>query len=129
MFRSTVLVVDDDEASLLISRARLEDAGYTVVTRDESLGTVRAMADIAPDVVLLDVMMPALSGDRLADVIKGRPGLADIPIIFHSSKQLSNLQTLADDKGALGAIAKTADDASFIAQFERLYRRRPEYGT
>jgi len=100
-----------------------------VVTRDESLGTVRAMADIAPDVVLLDVMMPALSGDRLADVIKGRPGLADIPIIFHSSKQLSNLQTLADDKGALGAIAKTADDASFIAQFERLYRRRPEYGT
>ena len=121
--RTKVLVVDDDKLVLKLTRARLESAGYEVVTRSESLGTSQAIVEEAPDVVLLDINMPALAGDTLAEIVRRNPRAADVPIIFHSGEALSVVQSRARDVGALGALPKTDDDASFLAQFERLLKR------
>ena len=121
--RGKVLVVDDDTVVLRITRARLESAGFSVVTRDKALGTTQAIINEKPDVILLDLDMPALRGDLLAELLEKNLRTKDVPIIFHSNEDLFALQQKARDAQAIGAIAKTGDDAVFLAQFERLFIR------
>ena len=126
--RGRVLVVDDEQLVLQITRARLEGAGYEVITRDEAMGTTQDVIKHEPDVVLLDVRMPALSGDLLAKLLQETFGGKSVPVIFHSSEDLLSLQKMARETGAVGAIPKTGDDAMFIAQFERLFARATRKG-
>jgi CheY-like chemotaxis protein len=126
--RGRVLVVDDDHVVLKITRARLESAGFAVVTRSEALGTLQSVLKEKPDVVLLDLQMPALDGEAIANLVSKRFGGRRVSIIFHSSECLLTLQAKAQRTGALGAIPKTEDDQSFIAQFERLFARAKRNG-
>jgi DNA-binding response OmpR family regulator len=120
--RGKIMVVDDDALVLRMLQMRLEKAGFAVVTRDRAIGTMQAINTERPDVVILDIQMPALTGPTLAELI-GRTMNVAVPVIFHSSQSLSALQAAAQQSGALGAISKTADDTLFMAQFERLYDR------
>ena len=61
-----VMIVDDENTVLEITGAVLEDHGYRVIKRESALGTSLAILREKPDVVLLDVNMPGLSGDRIA---------------------------------------------------------------
>ncbi len=70
MTRGTVLVVDDDPIVLEVTRERLEGAGYVVHIREEALGTSQWTAEFQPDIVLLDVNMPALTGLDLAQLLQ-----------------------------------------------------------
>ncbi|MFW6067906.1 MAG: response regulator [Myxococcota bacterium] len=118
-----VLVVDDDPIVLEVARERLERMGHQVTTRDRSLGTTQAILADPPDCILLDVMMPGLSGDALAELLRKQKRTREIAIILHSSKSSDDLWELIRTTGALGAIEKTSDDARFEAQFQRLTRR------
>lgn len=125
--RGKVLVVDDDAVVLVMLQTRLQRAGFTVVTRDSAIGTLQTITAERPDVVVLDISMPALSGTALAELIGRTRG--DVPVIFHSSQTLTTLQLAAQQSGAIGAISKTADDMLFMAQFERLYDRAKRQAT
>lgn len=113
-----VLVVDDDLIVCELLRERLQSAGHEVVVRDQALGTSRWILEHAPDVVLLDVMMPALSGVELAALLRRR-GL-DTKIVFHSSKSKEELEALVESSGALGFIRKGAGEQAFLRAFEKL---------
>ena len=117
-----VLVVDDDPAVLRVTKRRLEDLGVEVETRDQALGTSQFISQYRPDVVLLDVNMPALSGEKLASLITENRNLRDTAIIFHSSVELSELQALAERMNVAGAIPKSGESALFAAHFKRLAR-------
>ena len=67
--RGKVLVVDDDRVALEVARERLESADFEVITRDAPLGTSAAVQKERPDIILLDVQMPVLSGNSLAKLI------------------------------------------------------------
>lgn len=117
----TVLVVDDDPIYLEIARERLERAGYAVETRDQAIGTSEWILEHRPDVVLLDQMMPALSGSVLAQILRKRG--VRTSVILHSSKTAAELSALVRTTGALGAITKTADEPTFARDFSRLVTR------
>ena len=123
MNRNRVLVVDDDPIALEVARERLERAGYEVVTHDSGFGTSRVILDVRPEVVLLDVMMPGLSGGQLADLIAKSPTLSQVGVILHSGKGGKELREIVDLTGSAGAIEKTHDGAKFIAQFDDLVER------
>ena len=123
MTRGTVLVVDDDPIVLAVTRERLEGAGYTVHTREEALGTSQWTAEFQPDVVLLDVNMPALTGPDLANLLKKRRATKDVTIILYSSLEPDELQAKLRATGAVGAIQKTGDARRFMEEFERLAAR------
>ncbi len=85
-----------------------------------------------PEVVLLDVNMPGLTGDRLAELVSPRMG-KDAPLmILHSGGARSELEQLAKRCGAKGILEKTGDGFEFIRRFERLLARnrntRPNEG-
>jgi len=113
-------VVDDDPAALGLARKRLQAAGYEVHTRETSLGTSQWISEERPDLVLLDVRMPALSGGELASMIRKSAAIRATGVIFHSSLDESTLDELSAQTGALGAIQKTHDGRRFTAAFERL---------
>jgi CheY-like chemotaxis protein len=119
--RGKILIVDDDPIVLRITQARLEGAGFEVVTRQEALGTSQVVLRERPDLVLLDMKMPGLDGDKIAQLLRQREELRTTPIVFHSSGDLISLQEKGREAGALGVIAKTDNDTIFLAQFERLF--------
>jgi len=123
MNRRTVLVVDDDPIVLEVTRERLEGAGYVVHVREEALGTSQWSAEFQPDIVLLDVNMPALTGPDLAQLMKKRRATKDIAIILYSSLEPSELQAKQRATGAVGVIRKSGDARRFLEEFERLVAR------
>lgn len=116
----SVLVVDDDPIVLEVTRARLERAGWAVTVRDQALGTAQWIATHRPEIVLLDVGMPALTGDALMAVLHRHDLDQDVGIILHSGLGSDELSTLKDSTGALGAIQKTGNDELFLNEFNRL---------
>ncbi len=122
--RTKVLVVDDDPVVLEVTRTRLARAGYDVVTREDALGTSTAVAQEAPDVVLLDIAMPGISGEALARLIAQNQKKHPVSVIFHSSRDQAELDKLAEDCQALGSIQKTPSASMFQIQFERLLLQR-----
>ncbi len=78
----TVLVVDDNQENLELLQAYLEDLDCRTVPARDGLQALEIIADSAPDLVLLDVMMPKLSGFEVCKRIKNDPKTSDIPIIM-----------------------------------------------
>src|SRR5580704_5886391 len=86
MALGTVLVVDDDPVIVKLLQVNFEMEGYTVISAiDGKEGLARARED-APDIIILDVMMPGLNGIDVARALKADPKTGDIPIILLSAK-------------------------------------------
>jgi two-component system alkaline phosphatase synthesis response regulator PhoP len=77
-----VLVVDDDEPSLELLQAYLEDVDCETIPAQDGLEALRIIADKTPDLVLLDIMMPKMSGFEVCKRIKNDPKTSDIPVIM-----------------------------------------------
>lgn len=122
MTTTSFLVVDDDPIALEVARERLEHLGFHVTTRQEPLGTSRWISDHRPDYVLLDVMMPALTGSELARVLTRRD--LSKGVILYSSKPKHELDALVRDTGALGAISKSLTNRAFAAELYELIGER-----
>lgn len=106
MERPSVLLVDDDPLSLQVARAYLESAGYKVTTRSESIGTSAVIFRERPDIVVLDVDMPGLRGDQLAEVVL-RNGSANAPaLVLYSMLPEPELREVALRCGAVGYLSK-----------------------
>lgn len=121
--RGKVLVVDDDPVILEVVRERLEAAGYDVYVREDALGTSQWVAREQPHFLLLDVMMPALSGGELGQLLKRSEATSHTAIILHSSLGAAALRPVMARTGAVGAISKTHDGSKFIAEFEAIAAR------
>ncbi len=85
--KTTILVVDDEEHVRKLLQRILEDAGYDVLTAgsgEEALNILSQQKEHSPDLLILDIMMPGLSGLEVLDIVRGR---FDIPVIMLTAKQ------------------------------------------
>ncbi len=113
----TILVVDDSELCRELVRIVLQGRGHQVVALDTPFGFATTLAGLAPDLVLVDVNMPALHGGKLVEVALQK-GLCTCPIVFHSDRPVHELQSLVLATGAAGFIQKTNDAAELVARVE-----------
>jgi CheY-like chemotaxis protein len=118
-----VLIVDDDPIVLEMTRENLERVGYEVHVRAEALGTSRWIADNLPDVVLLDINMPALDGNEIALLLQKRGLAKKIAVVLFSSMSADELEPLVKRTGALGYLRKTSDWNGLVRSFEALVGR------
>ena len=79
---SRILVVDDNPQNLELVQAYLETMPVTVATAADGLAAIAEVERFRPDLVLLDVMMPKMSGFEVCQKIKGNPALRDTVIIM-----------------------------------------------
>jgi len=101
-----ILVVDDDHIHLLTTAELLEDEGYEVLVQGSPFGATERIMVTRPDVVLLDVNMPGLSGESLLPLLKARPQTRATPVVLLSSNDESALRAAALRLGADGYACK-----------------------
>lgn len=86
MERRRVLVVDDDELTVEILRTILDLEEFDVVTCSDGGQALEIIVEVAPDVVVMDVMMPEVGGFEACERIKADPATAHIPVILLSAR-------------------------------------------
>lgn len=101
--KKKILVVDDDERLLLTTKELLEAEGYDVATHVSGFGVINRVNTSRPDLVLLDINMPALSGDAVAKLLNQTN---NVPIVFHSSNDEDSMRRTAAECGVKGYICK-----------------------
>ncbi|RII25836.1 MAG: two-component system response regulator [Geobacter sp.] len=121
--KKRVLVVDDSDIVLAMAREALEEGGFEVVTAPDAKESDAYIFDIRqPDLVILDVMLPGLDGDKKAKQLKANALTRHIPVLLLSSKPEDELGRLATEAGADGFIRKPFDHRQFIAKVEEATR-------
>lgn len=80
--RTSVLVVDDERTGFTVIQAMLQPEGYNFSYVDSGYEALNQIEAIAPDIILLDVMMPELDGIEVCYRIKSNPDFSHIPIIM-----------------------------------------------
>ncbi|MDA8101002.1 MAG: response regulator [Nitrospiraceae bacterium] len=104
--RKKVMIIDDNEEVLQVTRALLENEGYDVVTHQYGFGATAAIRANEPDVVLLDINMPALSGEALFPIIRSNSHTRSVPVLFYSSNDEDSLLESVTRFGAAGYVCK-----------------------
>ncbi|HEX7151826.1 MAG TPA: response regulator [Thermoanaerobaculia bacterium] len=117
--KAKILVIDDDDKLLGAVRRLLQAAGYEVLTSDSALRLPQLVQREKPQLVLLDIEMPALSGEHVLDFTKLFDFLRETPIVLHSAKSDEDLQALVTRSNAVGYIRKTGNPISFVSQVEK----------
>ena len=84
-----ILIIDDEPDIRAYLAAALEDAGYEAATLENEQPTVDSMARKAPDLIILDIMMPGRSGISLYRELRGDPRLGDTPVVLFSGMQVT----------------------------------------
>lgn len=83
MIPKRILIVDDEANTTRLLKALLEkDGEYVVRGENDATKALEATLEFKPDLILLDVLMPALDGPRIAARIRAQAGFAQTPIIF-----------------------------------------------
>jgi DNA-binding response OmpR family regulator len=80
--RKKILVVDDDPEAIELVVYNLKKAGFSVGTAADGVEALRKACSIAPDFILLDLMMPELDGFAVCEILRRDPATATVPIIM-----------------------------------------------
>jgi CheY-like chemotaxis protein len=118
MAMKTVLLVDDDNIFLLSIGVRLKSMGYTVCTAKDAVSAVSAVRKSNPDVVILDVSLPAGDGFVVAERLQNLMQCAATPIIMVTASDKSGLRERAMKLGAVGFMKKPFDATTLADAIE-----------
>lgn len=123
-----IVVIDDSEIVLEVTRSALEGAGYEVVTHDRPAGCVALILHEKPDLVLMDVNMPGLGGDTIVSVLGKAAPTSDTIVLLHSSLSAEVLRGKVTTAGAHGFIQKSGDLFGLVREVARWLKRSAASG-
>ena len=120
-----VLIVDDNEQNVELLEAYLEDVegAQTTIARD-GREALRAVSVDRPDLILLDIMMPNMSGFEVCKQLKEDPATRDIPIIIVTALNESSDYERGMDSGADDFLTRPFNRVEFVARVRSLLRIR-----
>ena len=121
--KPTVLVVEDEAPLLTLLRYNLEKQGFRVDEAADGEEALLRVAEGRPDLVLLDWMLPALSGIEVCRQLRRRLGTRDLPIIMVTARTEDQDAVRALDTGADDYISKPFVMDSLMARIRALLRR------
>lgn len=119
---ATLLVVDDDHHIRSMLDVLLTLEGHTVLSADDGAAALDILATTRPDVVILDVMMPTVSGWDVADHIRSMECGADMPIIFTTAKDDDQSQWFGWKLGASSYLTKPYNINDLLTELERILK-------
>jgi two-component system cell cycle response regulator len=128
----TILVADDEPVNRALIQRRLERQGYHVLTAQNGSEAVEKTKEALPDLVILDVMMPEMDGMDACRLIKENERTRDIPIIFLSARDETEMKVSGLSLGANDYISKPFKAEELLARVHvaiRLKRERDRLRT
>jgi DNA-binding response OmpR family regulator len=123
MSKGKILVIDDSELVLEITRDALQEAGYEVLTNSSWMEVNATIRENRPDLILLDLMMPSIKGESLCEILKKSSFGRDIPIIIFSTKEEDEIRKLAEDAGADGYIVKRMNKKDIVESVDHFFEK------
>ena len=122
--KSTILVVDDNLQNLELLQAYLEDLGCEVISAVDGVAAMQAVAQHNPDLILLDIMMPKMSGFEVCRRLKEDQATCDIPVVM-----VTALNELGDIERAVAAgtddfLSKPINKLELLTRVKSLLRVR-----
>ncbi len=117
-----ILFVEDEPDIQAVARLALEAVGgFTVALCNSGKEAVAQAAAFAPDLILLDVMMPEMDGPQTLQVLRTLPQTAETPVIFMTAKVQPHEVAQYRAMGALDVIAKPFDPMSLSATIQTIW--------
>ena len=121
---AAILLVDDNEQNLELMQAYLEDLGCEVRMAEDGVAAMEAIEQCQPDLMLLDVMMPRMSGFEVCQRIKSQPSTRDIIIIMVTALNEVGDFERAVECGTNDFIAKPVNKIELLARVRSLLEQR-----
>ncbi len=115
-----ILIVEDDPSIRKLVKVNLMKRGYTVTEAEDSHRAIALFQEVSVDLVLLDLILPGLSG---VDVCKWIRSRSDIPIIILSARLEEDLKVAALDAGADDYVTKPFGQEELLARVRAFLRR------
>ncbi|OPZ15136.1 MAG: Response regulator SaeR [candidate division BRC1 bacterium ADurb.BinA364] len=125
MDRWRILVVDDNQDTLDLIRMSLEEE-YDVLTLDNPIQTPDILTVFEPDLVVLDVMMPKVSGFQLIEYMKKSKDFKDIPVVFLTAKGAISDQKYGYTLGASLYLTKPFQPSRLLKNIKLMFQNMAE---
>lgn len=119
----TILLIDDEKALLFGLSVMAKRAGYKVLMANNGKDGLRKALEHLPDLIMSDVMMPALNGFELRQILSQHPSTAAIPFIFLTARSSQNDKLYGLESGADDYITKPFERQEVLARIKALLRR------
>ena len=117
---SRVLVVDDDPVIVRLLEVNLRLDGYEVETASRGEQALDRAIETAPDLVILDVMMPGLDGWETCRRLREQPAFADTPVIFLSARARDDDRSKGLSLGPVAYLTKPFDPVRLMELVRRM---------
>ncbi len=119
---ATILIVDDESWNSKLLEKMLQPEGYLTRTAANGKEALVSIAERAPDLILLDAMMPGMDGYEVARRLKANPVTASIPIIMVTAQIDHNARVAGLNAGAEDFLTKPVDQAELCLRVRNLLR-------
>lgn len=119
---SSVLIVDDDQTARDTLVAILESEGYDLQQAKDGIQALQILNRLQPDLILLDVMMPAMDGFEVCQRIRATPALAEVPILLLTALDDRDSLLRGIESGADDFLSKPPDRRELIARVRTITR-------
>jgi CheY-like chemotaxis protein len=119
---SRIMMVEDEPDIQVVARVALEAVGgFSVDMCSSGIEALDRIRDIAPDLILMDVMMPGLDGPSTLKNLRSQPDTAAYPIIFMTAKVQAHEVSQYKEIGALGVISKPFDPMTLASTVRSIW--------
>jgi DNA-binding response OmpR family regulator len=115
-----VLVADDDPVILRLIEVNLGLEGFHVETASRGEDAITKAREVAPDVIILDVMMPGMTGWEVAQQLKQDSATAGIPVVFLSARTQEEDRLKGEQLGVAAYVSKPFDPVELVSTLRRL---------
>ena len=115
-----VLIVDDNESSRELVRTVLEKCGYSVSEAADGREGLRTAGQFQPDLIVMDLQMPALDGFGMLEEIRGDPRFAGLPVVALTANAMHGDREKALGSGFTSYLSKPVKLAVLRAELARL---------
>jgi len=124
VYKKRILIVDDEPVNIKVLEAKLPAKEYEVIRAFSGKEALEKVADTAPEVILLDIMMPEMDGYEVTKTLKTDPKTSHIPIIIVTALTETKDKLKALDAGAEEFISKPVNTTELIARIKSMLRLR-----
>lgn len=119
-----ILAVDDEPELVALIRYHLTRAGHDVTVATNGWEAIESIRRAAPDLILLDLMLPDLDGFGVCEILRQEPLTARIPIIIVSAWASPDTRNLGLELGALDYVTKPFSPHELVERVNRLVEAR-----
>lgn len=119
----TVLIVEDEQDVVDLLRYNLNRAGFTVSIAETGLKGLEKARSERPDIIILDLMLPELSGEKVCKALKDDASTAPIPIIMLTAKDQASDRITGFELGADDYVPKPFSPRELVLRVQALLRR------